>query len=227
MTKRKLTKKQVEKLEKLLQPYNIDVPRIVEVYNNLRKEYSDLMDEVIVGLFGTCGDSTWRLPIIAAFKILGIKFFNPHKKGWSPDDAKIEAKHLAEDDIILFPITSETYGQGSLSEVGLSLMSALKLNSSRYFNVHVSRDLDPELTDKDRRKDSLTSRALVCEHLKQFDKQNKITHITYSKNTDHMLAAVLEIYPVAIKDKKIQKMQEELASLSLDMKQGLGFENLG
>ena len=38
------------------------------------------------------------------------------------------AEHLADDEIVLFPITKDTYAMGSLSEVGFSFLQAVKLN---------------------------------------------------------------------------------------------------
>ncbi len=71
---------------------------------------------VTVGLFGTCGGSLWREPFEAKYNEQGIVFFNPQVDDWNPSMADIEAQHLAEDEIILFPITGETYGTGSLAE---------------------------------------------------------------------------------------------------------------
>ena len=78
-----------------------------------------------IGLFGTCGTSTFRKDLfIPKYESIGLKdgvdFFNPQVKNWSPNCAVLEAQHLAEDSIILFPITHETYGLGSLSEIGFS-----------------------------------------------------------------------------------------------------------
>lgn len=59
-----------------------------------------------IGLFGTCGTSKWRSTFIDHYNDEGINFFNPQVNDWKPEDAIKEAKHLAEDTVILFPVTS-------------------------------------------------------------------------------------------------------------------------
>ena len=53
-----------------------------------------------IGLFGTCGGSKWRDKFIAKYNERGIEFFNPQKDDWKPEDAEIEADHLANDGVI-------------------------------------------------------------------------------------------------------------------------------
>ena len=84
--------------------------------------------KLCIGLFGTCGNSIWRNDFIAKYNALNINFFNPQKEGWTPEDAQIEAEHLAEDSLILFPVLSETYGLGSLVETGFSVAQAMRLD---------------------------------------------------------------------------------------------------
>ena len=108
-----------------------------------------------VGLFGTCGGSRWRDPFMKRYGELGIQFFNPQVEDWKPEDAEAEADHLAEDAIILFPITGETYGTGSLAETGFSALQAIKLNRHRDFVVMIERELDPPLNDQVARKESI------------------------------------------------------------------------
>ena len=121
-----------------------------------------------IGLFGTCGSSKWRDEFIEVFDNASIQYFNPMVENWKPEDAEIEAEHLAKDNIILFPITSETYGVGSLSEVGFGVLSAIKLDDRRDFIVMIDMVLSDELMkDEDRAKESLRARALVKQHLKK------------------------------------------------------------
>lgn len=88
-------------------------------------------------------------------------------ENWKPEDAEIEAEHLANDNIILFPVTSETYGVGSLSEVGFGILSAIKLDDRRDFIVMIDMVLSDELMkDTERAKESLRARALAKQHLK-------------------------------------------------------------
>jgi hypothetical protein len=123
-----------------------------------------------IGLFGTCGNSQWRDLFIEEYKKLNINYFNPQKENWKPEDAVIEAHHLANDDIILFPITNETYGLGSLSEVGFSILQAIKLNKNRFFVVLINLDVKGE--DEKLREESIRMRALVREHLRKLDMSN-------------------------------------------------------
>ena len=61
-----------------------------------------------IGLFGTCGSSTWRAPFIEAFEAEGIEYFNPQVDDWTPELASVEARHLAGDAIITMVVTGET-----------------------------------------------------------------------------------------------------------------------
>lgn len=123
--------------------------------------------ELAIGLFGTCGNSRWRDPFIAKYTDLGVPFFNPQVDDWKPECAVEEARHLAEDAIILFPVTSETYATGSLAEVGFSILQAIKLDDRRDFVVMIDLQLDEALNDPVARKESIRSRALVAEHLRK------------------------------------------------------------
>ena len=126
-----------------------------------------------IGLFGTCGKSKWRDSFVSDFDENKIDFFNPQVEEWKPEDAVIEAKHLASDNIILFPITNETYAVGSLSEVGFGVLSAIKLDDRRDFVVMIENTLEDELMkDMERAKESLRARALVLEHLKSLNLSN-------------------------------------------------------
>ena len=81
-----------------------------------------------IGLFGTCGKSTWRKPFIERFNALKIPYFNPQVENWTPECTDIEAEHLANDGVILFPITDETTATGSLAETGFSIVTHPQLN---------------------------------------------------------------------------------------------------
>lgn len=128
------------------------------------------MGKLCVGMFGTCGtkeQSPWREDFVQRYNEEQIAFFNPRKDDWKPEDADIEADHLTEDQIILFPITSATYGLGSLSEIGFSILQAIKLDDRRDFIVLIDRTLDDSLTDEAFRKESFRGRALVRKHLEK------------------------------------------------------------
>ena len=122
-----------------------------------------------VGLFGTCGASTWRAPFVALFAEQGIAFFNPQVDDWSPDMADEEAWHLANDKVILFPVTGETYGFGSLAEIGFSLLSVLERESTRCVLLYLAPEVDDALAlaSPEQAETSRRVRKLVLAHLGQ------------------------------------------------------------
>lgn len=156
-----------------------------------------------IGLFGTCGGSRWREPFMARYAELGIQFFNPQVDDWKPEDAEIEAEHLAEDAIILFPITGETYGTGSLAETGFSALQAIKLNCHRDFVVMIERELNPSLDDEVARKESLRSRALVRKHLEKLD----IASLYVVDSLDDMLELSVELHAIAIARQRAERFR--------------------
>jgi len=126
-----------------------------------------------IGLFGTCGGSTWRTDFMSTYDQEGIPFFNPQVEDWDPSMAEIEADHLANDGIVLFPITGETYGTGSLSETGFSILQAINLEKDRYFVLMIDMVLDDVLqSNADLHKESMRARALVKQHLKKLSLKN-------------------------------------------------------
>ena len=127
-----------------------------------------------IGLFGTCGNTTFRQDLfVPTYEQNDMAYYNPQVEDWTPDCAKEEANHLANDQIIAFPVTSETYGIGSLAEVGFSILNAIKLDDRRDFIVMIDEKLDDELMeDKDRAKESLRARQLVLAHLKKLNYSN-------------------------------------------------------
>lgn len=145
-----------------------------------------------IGLFGTCGSSKWRDSFMEVYKSKKIKFFNPNVADWKPELAVIEAKHLASDQIILFPITNETFATGSLAETGFSILNAIKLDDRRDFIIMVSQDLKPELMESNplAAKESLRARALVKEHLKKLGFSN----LFVVENLEEMLEVSLTLW---------------------------------
>lgn len=146
-----------------------------------------------IGLFGTCGGSKWRDLFIKKYEELGIDFFNPQVDDWKPELAAIEAQHLAEDKVILFPVTDETYATGSLAEVGFSILNAIKLDDRRSFVVMIQMDLIPELSDPVARKESLRARALVSEHLRKL----RLSNLYVVETFEEMLEISISLYRAA------------------------------
>jgi len=131
------------------------------------------MSKLCIGMFGTCGNTTWRKEMfIPAYEqnglVNGVDFFNPQVDDWKPELAQIEAEHLAEDSILLLPVTKETYGTGSLAETGFSILQALKFDDRRDLVILIDETLEDSLmADKVQAKESLRARALVKQHLKK------------------------------------------------------------
>ena len=119
-----------------------------------------------VGLFGTCGSSTWRDPFVETFRAKGVDFFNPQVDDWSPELATIEADHLAGDAIIMMAVTGETVGAASLVEAGLLVARAIQ-EPNRFFLLYIEEEADPLLEGA---KDSNRARRLLLEHLSRFDR---------------------------------------------------------
>lgn len=130
--------------------------------------------KLCIGLFGTCGKSKWREPFMAEYEQLGISFYNPNKANWVPSDAEEEAEHLADDAVILFPVTDETYATGSLAETGFSILNAIRLDDRRDFVIMIAPDLEEELKNENptAAKESIRARALVRQHLKKLRLSN-------------------------------------------------------
>ena len=68
---------------------------------------STIEAQPVVGLFGTCGDSTFRKDLfIPEYERLGIAYFNPQVDDWKPEYADVEADHLATDTVQCWPVAS-------------------------------------------------------------------------------------------------------------------------
>lgn len=116
----------------------------------------------VIGLFGTCGTSTWRQKFIEKCSLENIPYFNPQVKNWHPGLVVDENRHLAEDAIILFPVLAETTGQGSLAETGFSILNALRQNRAlRYFVFLIDDDCTDPNASPGQIKDSVRTRALI------------------------------------------------------------------
>ncbi len=145
-----------------------------------------------VGMFGTCGGSKWREKFIQTCEEKGISYFNPQVDNWTPELADLEAEHLVEDGIILFPVTGETYGTGSLAETGFSIFQAIRSNSERYIVLFVADDLDPALkvNDEIAYKESIRARKLVKAHLRK----NKAPGVFVVDSLEAMHEAMLSLH---------------------------------
>jgi len=125
-----------------------------------------------IGLFGTCDNNRWRDFFMKTYDAHGISFFNPMVDDWNPGRVDDEAQHLAEDEIVLFPILGWSYGVGSLSELGFGPLRAMRQNAHRSFVIYIEEELHERLDDPARCKDSFNARKLVPGHLKELGAPN-------------------------------------------------------
>lgn len=157
-----------------------------------------------VGLFGTCDNVRWRDPFMARYGELGIKYFNPMVDDWHPGMVPLEAQHLKDDPIILFPVLKDSYGLGSLSELGFGPLKALRQNAYRSFVILVDDDVTEELRSKDpaKAKDSLRARKLVKGHLRGLGMPNVL-----------MVESLEQMLEISVKLHGIHSNMEELRAL--------------
>ena len=150
-----------------------------------------------IGLFGTCGSSKWRKSFIREYQFRKIKFYNPQLDPgmWDPETSpKEEAEHLVNDVIILFPITSETYGIGSLAETGFSILQAIRLDDRRDFILLIDNFLDEGLKENEELyKQSLGARALIIQHLKKL----RLSNVYLVHTFEEMLKLSVVLYQAA------------------------------
>lgn len=139
-----------------------------------------------IGMFGTCGNSQWRVSFIEKFIEKGITFFNPVVENWEEYRKVIEANHLLMDDIILFPVTDETYSFGSLAEVAFSITQAIKSDKEKFVVIYVAPKVSKELFEKNAEmsKDSNRARSLCLEHLET--QKNTFQNVYVVKSLEEM-----------------------------------------
>lgn len=160
-------------------------------------------NNLCVGMFGTCGNSTFRKDLfIPKFLQNCVIYYNPQVDDWKPECALEEATHLANDEIILFPVKDETYAVGSLAETGFSILNVIKLDSRRDLVIMITQDLKDELKkDKERAKESLRARALVLEHLKKLNYPN----IYIVDSLEEMTQVAIDLYRSRVSTKHLKK----------------------
>lgn len=118
----------------------------------------------VIGLFGTCGGSKWREPVMQSLASKGIKYFNPVVPNWTPADGEVEAKHAASDKVVLMVVTDETEAAGSLAETGWIENSAQRHGQKAIFVV---QDYHEPGKPVDPKHQANRARKLVRAHAKQ------------------------------------------------------------
>ena len=186
------------------------MPNIEDVgnkYAQIRKSRNN----IVIGLFGTCFPSNWRDGFKKALDEKEILWYDPNKlEGWDEhyqEYMETEFRNLEQDDIILFPITDETWGTGSLGETGYSATKAMEraINSPHNQRVifYIAPDVSKELKDKnpESAKESKRGRSLVMNKLKGVHSPNVIV----VDSLDKMLEACLKYSEIAKLEKNATK----------------------
>ncbi len=145
-----------------------------------------------IGLFGTCGGSKWRDAFIAAYTERGINYFNPQVEDWTPECVAVEADHLVNDKIVLFPVTEETFGNGSLAEIGFSILQFANTDRSLIIMVPATASEALKESDPIAYKDNSRVRALVRAHLTKVTYPN--IHVVDSLEEMLDLSLLLVVY---------------------------------
>ena len=130
----------------------------------------------VIGLFGTCDGSQWRVPVIQKLDALDIEWYNPDAgDNWEPWMADEENMHLREDHIIVFPVLGESLGLGSLGEIGFSVQDvarAVTKGADQTLIVVIEDICTDERKTPEERKTSDRTRKLVKSKLQNVTHTN-------------------------------------------------------
>lgn len=160
-----------------------------------KEHLSALEAQPCIGLFGTCGPTTFRQEkFIPVYEANNISYFNPQvpEGTWVAENALLEADHLAHDVIQCWPVTGETYGFGSLSEVGFSIASSLRAPTPlpKLIIPMIEMQLSPKLHHKFLREESERARILVQEKLNRSN-----APIIQVRTLDEMVETSVTLFP--------------------------------
>lgn len=153
-------------------------------------------EQPVVGLFGTCGSSTFRKDLfIPAYEAQQVPYFNPQVDDWRPELADIESDHLAHDVVQCWPVLGSTYGTGSLAEQGYSIASSLRAPTPlpKFIIAMIEMELDDSLDDEVARKESIRARKLAATHLAN----NASPNVFVVESLDEMLEMSVTLYAAA------------------------------
>jgi hypothetical protein len=153
-------------------------------------------EQPVVGLFGTCGSSTFRKNLfIPAYEKQHVPYFNPQVDDWRPELADIESDHLAHDVVQCWPVLGSTYGTGSLAEQGYSIASSLRAPTPlpKFVVAMIEMELDDSLDDEVARKESIRARKLAATHLAN----NASPNVYVVESLEEMLDLSITLYAAA------------------------------
>ena len=139
-----------------------------KIKDDLRAELAKQKKELlpVVGLFGTCGNSTWRDPVMKELSAHGIEYFNPVVPNWTAECAANEAKHADRDKVILMVVTGETEAAGSLAETGW-IENSVERDGQGRKAVFVIEDYHEAGKEVDPKHQANRARKLVRQHAKE------------------------------------------------------------
>ena len=163
---------------------------------------------IVIGLFGTCDNSPWRLPFIERYTTLGIDYFNPdYGDNWHPGCIPEENWHLNNDQVILFPVLAESLGQGSLGEIGFSISNVLRnlTKNGQYLIVLIDDECTDERKTEAERNNSNRMRKLVKSKVRE-----NVCYpvVTLVDSLDEMFERSLEILDVAKRREELEADQK-------------------
>lgn len=150
----------------------------------------------VVGLFGTCGDSTFRKDLfIPTYEERGIDYYNPQVDDWKPEYALEETDHLTHDVIQCWPVLSSTYGSSSLTEQGYSIAASMRAATPLQKSIiaMIEMGLSDTLTDEVARKESLRARIHGSTHMGESESPS----LYIVSSLEEMLEASIGLYGAA------------------------------
>lgn len=179
-------------------PNKIRTTHRVQAHNKMSQRLL-LQDKPCVGLFGTRGESTWRQSFIDYFNAFGIYFYNPLVPS-TQESEREENEHLLDDEIILFPVTRETYGTGPLTESAYQMIAAVKANTNRYIIIYIDPTVDSSLaSDQVAYRDSVRARAAALSFLKK----NPHSNVFVVSSLNQMQVVATRLYDLVLALKQL------------------------
>ena len=157
----------------------------------------------VIGLFGTCDGSQWRVPVIERLDRESIEWYNPDAgDNWEPWMADEENRQLKEAHIILFPVLEESLGYGSLGEIGFSILNIrdnIVAGSNQCLIVFIADACADERKTPEQRKDSDRARKLV---------KSKLAAVTHTNV--YLVESIDDMVELAIAKQKVYAMEDEI-----------------